>query len=222
MLPKVVELHGEDIHAAVWVWYLGPNSRQCVFMCVYVCVCLCVCACVGVCPHIFPPIWVWFGHLLFHACILTHFWFCSTLWFSCLCGQSVLWLGPTLGLCFFFVLFFFFFAPVQSSGVLSSLSVLFGPVTLANCPRFDLLQHPVSDWPLDPAKRGCVCLARCEYAQRYRGEARTQMRPPEVGAEDFWCMRSSAVVCLRVYFSVLEAVAGRWRGELWFGSSEGA
>lgn len=35
-------------------------------------------------------------------------------------------------------------------------------------------------------------------------------------------MRSSAVVCLRVYFAVLEAAAGRWRGEMWFGSSEGA
>ena len=206
-----MELHSEDIHAAVWVWYLGPNSRQCVFMCV--CVCLRGCVSAYFSPHM-GVIWSFVipclhTHTLL---VLLHFVVFLFVWTKCSLARANTWS----------VFLFVFFAPVQSSGVLSSLSVLFGPVTLANRHRFDLLQHPVSDWPLNPAKRGCVRLARCEYAQRYRGEARTQMRPSEVGAEDIWCMRSSAVVCLRVYFTVLEAAAGRWRGEMWFGSSEGA
>lgn len=41
---------------------------------------------------------VWCGHLLFFAFTLAYFWFSFTLWFSYLCGQNVLWLGPALAL----------------------------------------------------------------------------------------------------------------------------
>ena len=157
-----------------------------------VCLCVCVCVCVYVCVPAWVCVCIFFPP---YGCDLVICYsmlaYSHTSGFAPLCGFLVCvdkvfsGSGQHLVCVFFFCsVFFFFFAPVQSSGVLSSLSVLFGPVTLANRPRFDLLQHPVSDWPLDPAKRGCVCLARCEYAQRYRGEARTQMRPPEVGAED--------------------------------------
>lgn len=56
-------------NAAALVWYLGPWNSSSVFMCVHVWVCVCE----GVCLHsFFSSIWVWFGHLLFHACIVAH------------------------------------------------------------------------------------------------------------------------------------------------------
>lgn len=155
-------------------------------------VCLCVCVRGRVSAYFFPP----YGcdlvicySLLAH----THFWFSSTLRFSCLCGQSVLWLRQKLCVgCFVFF---------------SCLRLVIMCISLLSI----LLQHPPSDWPFNLLSMGVsdVNTLRLlpEEAQRWKED--TAEADLKLGQLGVW-RHVQAFVCLLMCFTGLF-----WRGRGW-------
>lgn len=202
MLVNDMKLHSEEICAAVLMWYLGPKNRQRVFMCVCAWVCICI---------FFLHMGVIWSFVI--PCLHTH----TLLVFLCFVVFLFMWTKCTLARAKSCVVVVFIHCSILSmcpSHWFQTYDILDGPVTWINITELisgNILS--VNDYSTC-SMWVCLLIALMPdvimfrgsvdcWLRSHRGELRTQLRPSEVRASAFWCMMSSAVVCLLVCFTGL-------------------